>query len=367
MPLSEVVLLQRGFDLPAKDRRPGSFPVLTSGETGGTHDQGPVKGPGVVVGRASNLGRPKWSEGDFWPHNTTMFVKDFMGNEPRWVYHLFENTDLAGFNSGSVQPMLNRNYIARVPVMVPPASEQREIAEVLGALDRMRLANIELARATDELVSTCFTRAVREATYPGATFADVARVSGGGTPSTKVPEYWEGTIPWATPTDVTALEGPYLESTSRTITGAGLRSCSSELFSPGAILMTSRATIGAFALTQVPTAVNQGFIVVEPHDETLRYWMLHDMRSRVDEFIAMANGATFLELSRGNFKKLEVRVAARHVMQDFATNAEALHKSARHALLENHTLTELRATLLPELMSGRLRVKDAEKKIAGVM
>lgn len=254
-----------------------------------------------------------------------------------------------------------------IRLSVPGITDQIAIAEVLGALDDKIAANTSLAASADELALASFALAARNAEYSGATFADVAKVSGGGTPSTKAPDYWGGDVLWATPTDITALAGPYLESTSRTITNEGLAACSSELFAPGAILMTSRATIGAFAIAQVPTAVNQGFIVVEPHDKALKNWIFHDMRSRVDEFISMANGATFLELSRGNFKKFRTRTADEETMRNFGTHSESLHDLARHALRENSSLAELRDTLLPELMSGRLRVKDAEKKIEEVV
>jgi len=84
------------------------------------------------------------------------------------------------------------------------------------------------------------------------------------------------------------------------------------------------------------------------------------MRDRVDEFISHANGATFLELSRGNFKRLPLRLASESVMTNFCERAEALHASAAAALVESRLLARTRDELLPLLMSGQLRVKDAE-------
>lgn len=357
--LRDVIELRRGFDLPHRERRPGPFPVLTAGTTAGWHAEGPVKGPGFVVGRATNLGQPAWSDTDYWPLNTTLYAADFKGNLPRWAFHLFESIDLSGFDSGSVQPMLNRNYIAQIPVRVPPIREQRAIAEVLGALDDKIAANVRVAKTSDLLARAEFDLAVLEAQMGPATFADVAAVHGGGTPSSKVPEYWGGGIPWASPTDITGLQGPYLFNTARSITDAGLSKCASSLYPTGTILMTSRATIGAFALSEVPVAVNQGFIVVVPRDHASRYWLFHEMRSRVEEFLTHANGATFLELSRGNFRRLPVRIAEPAVMEQFAHRAHALHCRASAALRENARLTATRDALLPALMSGTLRVRDA--------
>ncbi|WP_081768086.1 restriction endonuclease subunit S [Microbacterium sp. MRS-1] len=268
---------------------------------------------------------------------------------------------------GSTVHHLNVPDIRSFEVWVPSLREQQAIAEILGALDDKIAANTALAATVTQLASTDFAATVRHVAW-GPRFEEIADISGGGTPSTKNPALWDGDIWWATPTDMTALVGPYLESTSRRIAPAGLAACSSKLFEPGAILMTSRATIGALAINGVPTALNQGFIAVEPHDPRLRWWLFHEMESRVDEFISWANGATFLELSRGNFKRLPVRVPEETVLMAFDSRIAPLHDAARGALAENRTLAATRDALLPELMSGKLRVRDAEALIvqAGV-
>ena len=288
------------------------------------------------------------------------FISSYLGTEEsrEWIVR---------HAVGATMLNLNTKILSAVPLRVPELNEQRSIAEVLGALDDKIAANTKLADVSLDLVKSLFHQAIIAVDFSDKTFADVAKVSGGGTPSTKVPEYWGGGTNWATPTDVTALRGPYLEATSRPITSDGLAACSSELFQPGAILMTSRATIGAFAIAQAPTAVNQDFIVVEPHDPNTRFWLFHEMRSRVDEFISMANGATFLELSRGNFKKFKVRLADSETMQSFETKATPLHAAARNALKENSMLAATRDALLPQLMSGKLSVKGAASLVSAAV
>lgn len=133
--LEDVVLLQRGFDLPSDLRVQGDVPVISAGQVQGTHNEAKVKGPGFAIGRITNLGQPQWSDVDFWPLNTTLYAKDFKGNDPKWLFYLFKVLDLSGYDSGTVQPALNRNYIAKVPISVPGIAEQRAIADVLGAFD----------------------------------------------------------------------------------------------------------------------------------------------------------------------------------------------------------------------------------------
>ena len=286
-----------------------------------------------------------------------------------FVYYLIKNWsgELKQFAAGSATPIINKTTLANFEFLIPPLKVQSAIADVLGALDDKIATNTKISQTSNDLISALFRSALSNAEFSNDTFADLAQVSGGGTPSTKNPDFWDGQVPWATPTDITCLTGPYLENTSRVISDAGLKACASDLYPQGSILMTSRATIGAFAIAQKPTAVNQGFIVVQPYDPELRYWIFHEMQNRVDEFISLANGATFLELSRGNFKKFKVRKASAATMRKFNEQAVALHGAARSALAENISLAETRDTLLPQLMSGKLRVRDAEELVESVV
>ena len=269
---------------------------------------------------------------------------------------------IQGVQTGTAVPHISSKQIASYELVLPPEANQIAIAAVLGALDDKIAANAAVAGTVDELAKAMFER--DSANCPlGHSYQELADVGGGGTPSTKQPEFWGDQVPWATPTDVTRLEAPYLCSTSRRLTHEGLTACSSPLYPAGSILMTSRATIGAFALAEKPMAVNQGFIVVRPRDPDSAMWLFHEMRSRVSEYKALANGATFLELSRGRFKAMPVRVGTPEEMSRFGDRVRPLHESARHSMSENRTLVELRDTLLPALMSGRLKVKDAERQV----
>jgi type I restriction enzyme, S subunit len=264
---------------------------------------------------------------------------------------------------GATMLNLNTSILRDVPLRVPTVGEQRAIAEVLEALDDKIAANDRVVRLASEVAAVQFARAAEGAEFGSETFGDLADVGGGATPKTSVEEYWGGDVQWATPTDVTGLSAPYLTATSRMITESGLASCSSPLYPAGSILMTSRATIGAFAIAQRPTAVNQGFIVVNAKDPDLQWWLFHEMRARVDEFLAHANGATFLELPRRRFKQLMVRRPTKAVARKFADAVRPLHELSAQVLLENAALARSRDELLPLLMSGRLGVKDAEKVV----
>ena len=154
--LGDVLTLQRGFDLPQTDRQPGDFPVIASTGQVGTHNQAMVQGPGVVVGRSGSLGGGQYIRDDFWPLNTTLWVKNFKGNDPRFCYFLLKSLDLGEFNAGSGVPTLNRNHIHPLPVQVPRLPEQRAISHVLGTLDDKIELNRHMNETLEEMARALF-------------------------------------------------------------------------------------------------------------------------------------------------------------------------------------------------------------------
>lgn len=292
--------------------------------------------------------------------------------DPLYLYYRLSSRDvqasIGNMHVGTMIPHFKKGDFHKLQFSIHAStSDQRAIAEVLGALDDKIAANSKTVAALLNLADAHFDLAVREAIQGETTFGGFAAIGGGGTPRTSVDEYWSGHVSWATPTDITALSAPYLSGTSRTITPEGLAACASSLYPKGSILMTSRATIGAFAIAQVQTAVNQGFIVVNAHEAEHQWWLFHEMKSRVPEFLSFANGATFLELPRGKFKEIPMRTVSANAMSTFGALVSPLHSAAVALTSESVKLAATRDELLPLLMSGKVRIKDAEKSIEEVL
>ena len=129
--LVDVATLQRGFDLPRQDRSSGDVPLVTSSGISDTVSKSAVDGPGVATGRSGSIGNVFFIEEDFWPLNTVLYVKDFHGNDPRFVFHLLKNFDLKRFATGTGVPTLNRNCVHDELVNVPPLAEQQRIVRLL--------------------------------------------------------------------------------------------------------------------------------------------------------------------------------------------------------------------------------------------
>ena len=135
LPLGDVITLQRGFDLPSQDRKPGKVPIVSSSGVSDYHSEVGVKGPGVVTGRYGTIGQVFLVKEDYWPLNTTLWVKDFHGNDPQFASYLLRTVDFRSCSDKSSVPGVNRNDLHRIPVLLPPLAEQKAIAAVLGALD----------------------------------------------------------------------------------------------------------------------------------------------------------------------------------------------------------------------------------------
>ena len=137
-PISQVAPLQRGFDLPTREITHGPFPVVYSNGIEKYHDTAMVKGPGVITGRSGTLGQVHYIGGDYWPHNTTLWVTQFNNNHPKFIYYLYQSLRFERFASGSGVPTLNRNDAHTYRVALPSnGGEQRAIAKALSDVDSL--------------------------------------------------------------------------------------------------------------------------------------------------------------------------------------------------------------------------------------
>ena len=118
--VDDSLTLQRGFDLPASERTHGKYPVMAASGVNGYHDRFKVKGPGITTGRSGVLGRVFYVHEDFWPLNTSLWVKEFKKVSPTFAFHFLRGLDLEMFNAGSAVPTLNRNHVHNLPAIIPP-------------------------------------------------------------------------------------------------------------------------------------------------------------------------------------------------------------------------------------------------------
>lgn len=295
--------------------------------------------------------------------------------------------------TGTAVPHISSKQIQSFRFDLPPLPEQCAIAATLGALDdkielnRKMNATLEaMARALfrDWFVDFGPTRAKMEGRAPYlspdlwslfpdrlddvgkpegwevSTIGDEVRVVGGSTPSTKEPDLWDGGINWATPKDLSNLAAPVLLETSRTISAAGLAKISSGQLPVGSLLLSSRAPIGYLAIAEVPVAINQGFIGMICDKRVSNVFALLWTLENMEAILAKANGSTFQEISKGNFRPLPVVIAPDSMLNAFDAIAKPLYERIAKNERDSRTLTQTRDLLLPRLMSGEIQLQLEE-------
>lgn len=133
--LDDFCILQRGFDITKKEQLAGNVPVVSSGGIASYNNVAKVKGPGVVVGRKGTLGKVHYVDVDYWPHDTTLWVKDFKGHDPLFTSYFLKTLRFERYNSGASNPTLNRNTVHAELVAYPQNQEQTEIGRILKTVE----------------------------------------------------------------------------------------------------------------------------------------------------------------------------------------------------------------------------------------
>lgn len=325
---------------------------------------------------------------------------------PKFLRWLIRSPDWWGqvgkyINVGAVFDSLKCKEIPHFELTIPPMPAQKEIAGLLRALDDritlLRETNATLEAIAQALFKSWFVdfdpvRAKAEDRQPecmGATTAalfpdsfeeselglvpkgwsvmpigEAVECVGGGTPDTKNEAYWQPEeFPWSSPKDLSGLQSPVLLSTERKLSAQGLAKVSSGLLPSGTLLMSSRAPIGYLAIAQVKLAVNQGYIAMLPGGRLSVLYLLFWCRMNMEVIKGRANGSTFMEISKKAFRPIPALVPSAEVLVAFEEVVDPLFERLVANERQAQTLTLLRDTLLPRLISGQLRLPEAEHLI----
>lgn len=316
-----------------------------------------------------------------------------------FLYYLFVSPTMRAMvqsvGIGSSVPGFNLGQLRSLTFPLPPLPVQRAIAGVLGALDDKIEANRQTSRLLERIARSIFrawfidfepvkAKAAGARSFPSmpqevfdslpgrlveselgpvpdgwgvASIGDAVSVRGGGTPSTKVEEYWGGTHCWLTPKDLSGVKDPILLSTDRKVTDKGLEKISSGLLPVGTILLSSRAPVGYLVISSVPTAINQGFIAMVCDGPLPPLYVYHWTQSVMDEIKSRASGTTFPEISKAAFRPIKACVPTPPVLGSFTAAVEPFFEKITANIKESQSLERLRDYLLPKLLSGDVRVQ----------
>jgi len=354
-----------------------------------------------VVGKVVRV--PKNAVGSIQNQNTACLVAYPDKAEQNFLYYLLKTSDFIYWAANSAHGSANQARIAvqnleKYSFKIPPLPEQRAIARILGSLDDKIEANRRMNDTLEAMSRTLFkswfvdfepVRARAEGRAPAGMDAETAalfpygfedseigdvphgwmvrpigevvNVLGGGTPSTKDISYWEGgTHSFCTPKDMSSLTSPVLLNTERYLTDKGLAKVNSGQLPIGTVLMSSRAPIGYLAISEIPVSINQGIIAMVCDKELPNLYVLQWTQANMEGFIAVANGSTFLEISKWNFRPIKALVPPPQVLKEFSRAIEPIYFQIINNLRQSQVLMQLRDVLLQQLISGGIPVNGRD-------
>lgn len=340
-----------------------------------------VKAGDIVYSRRGDVGRCVLitQKEDGWICGTGCLkvTLDTTKVHPSFVFYILQRKESVEWVDnhavGSTMPNLNTGILSNIPLFIPPLSVQQTIVSILSKYDTLIDINTKRIKLLEESARELYKEWFVRMRFPGHELTkfvkgipekwkvefigDLCTTIGGGTPSTSNANYWNGNIKWVTPTDITSKQSLPLIYIEGRITESGLKNSSAKMLPAGAILMTSRASIGFFGICKEPVCTNQGFISIIPNESFLRMYMVYNLMTRKEEIVSNANGATFLEISKSRFRKMEMLVPDVKTLSIFEEKCSTLFETVYNLELQNQTLAATRDRLLPRLLSGELKVK----------
>ncbi|HCJ8580785.1 restriction endonuclease subunit S [Escherichia coli] len=241
-------------------------------------------------------------------------------------------------------------------------------ADALAVFEREHPEQYAELKATAELFPLAMQDSELGEIPEGWTLSEIGAqidIAGGATPSTKTPDFWDnGDIHWTTPKDLSNVKDKILLHTERKITKAGLGKISSGLLPVNTVLMSSRAPVGYLAIAKVPVAINQGYIAMKCNKELSPEFVLQWCSANMPEIISRASGTTFAEISKKNFNPIPLVKPPLELVKNYTKQVSAIYSLIENTMRENNSLTELRDTLLPKLLSGEITLPEAEQIIS---
>jgi len=365
--LGDVVNLKRGYDLPNGVRSPGPFPIVSSSGITDHHLEAKVRAPGVVTGRYGTLGQVFFIEQDFWPLNTSLYVQDFKGNDPRFISYFLRTLSLGSQNAAGAVPGVNRNHLHAIEVSIPPLPIQRRIAGILSAYDELIENSQRRIKILESMARALYREWFVHFRFPG--YQSVPRVA---SPLGEIPQGWEvkklkdvcrltmGQSPKSEFYNEIGKGIPFHQG----VTDFGDRFPSDRLFCTadgriaevGDILFSVRAPVGRLNIANKKIMLGRGLSSIR-HYENHQAFLWEQLRNRFTEDDMMGNGAIFASVTKDDMQCIDLICPPQSLVEEAMKNFEPLHSEIATLSQQIQNLRHTRDLLLPRLLSGQVELE----------
>ncbi|HCG5918416.1 TPA: restriction endonuclease subunit S [Vibrio parahaemolyticus] len=373
-PLGEIITFQRGYDLPQRLRQNGEIPIISSAGVIDYHCKAMVDAPGVVTGRYGTIGELFFINEPFWPLNTTLFIRDFKGNDPKFIYYLLHQFDFQSFSGKSGVPGVNRNDLHEEIVSIPSSVvEQRAIAKVLSDVDGLITSLGELITKKKDLKQSAMQELLTgknrlpefEGEWRTVELGEIINhCSSGATPYRGRSEFYDGDVKWITSGE---LNYNVIYDTIEHISHEATIKTNLKIHPVGTFLMAitgleAAGTRGACGIVGSPATTNQSCMAIYPSDELKVEYLYYYYVYRGNELaIKYCQGTKQQSYTAKLVKKLPIEIpptveeqgAIAAILSDMDSEIETLEQR------RNKTL-ELKQGVMQELLTGKTRLDNKE-------
>lgn len=362
--LGDILNFRRGHDLPLSSIQKGTIPVAGSNGIIGYHNQATPISPVLTIGRSGNVGKPYFYD-EAWAHNTTLYVDDFKGNNPKFLYYLCQTIPFSAFGGGSAVPTLNRNHIHPIIVAYPPdIKDQCRIASILSSLDRKIELNNKINAQLEEMAQALFKE----------WFVDFGPFKDGKFVESElglIPEGWRVGCIYEY---VNVIYGaPYKSSLFNDchngyplIRIRDLKTCSPSFFSPellpntefvemGDVVAGMDAEFTPYIWKGEKGLLNQRVCKLTPQRKSVsNLYVMLLMKPHLEYVQGYKTGTTVSHLGKGDIDKFISVLPPLHVVENISKTFDSILCRICNVAQENMRLSQLRDTLLPKLMNGEI-------------
>ncbi|MGZ1369582.1 restriction endonuclease subunit S [Lactobacillus delbrueckii subsp. bulgaricus] len=336
MKFEDFIELHRGYDLPKKQRKNGQVPVIASTGINGTHNVAKIKGPGVVTGRSGSIGKVQYIKDDFWPLNTTLYVSDFKGNNPKFVAYWLERFDLKRFSSGSAVPTLNRNELANVEICVPNREEQDKIVAILEPFEKKIELNQEINDNLLEISRQNYLKILSSKIAQHGRLSDLAEVTMGQSPKSDTYNFECNGLP--------LLNGA--ADFRGSISPSKWTSDPKRIAHKGEYIFGVRATVGLTRKIFRDYAIGRGTGAARARKEEFDEFLYFTLEELFNYYTHVGSGSVYVNISKNEFEEFKCMIPNQSSMSSFHLQNKPIFNLISKNEMENFSLSSIRQELL---------------------
>ena len=369
--LGDILNFHRGHDLPREKMEFGEVPVAASNGIIGYHNVATDISPCITIGRSGNIGTP-YIYKKCWAHNTTLYIDNFKGNDPLYLYYLCKTIPFKSFVGGSAVPTLNRNHIHPIMVKyIPNLSDQRKIAGILSALDSKiennNKINANLEAQAQALFKSWFVDFTPFKDQPFVDselgpipqgwkvgkLGDYVEIKRGGSPRPIQKFLTSQGLNWLKISDATSTQSPFIFNIKEKIIINGLKK--TVFLKAGSLVLSNSATPCIPKFLSIDSCIHDGWLYF-PHSQLPKNYLYLFFKLMRNNLVSKANGSVFLNLKTDIVKNQVFAFSGEEIYNSFDKIIAPLFKEIENLTYETFQLSALRDTLLPKLMSGEIKL-----------